>query len=398
MATANDTEFNERMVYLDHHATTPVDPQVLAVMMQFFETQFGNPGSVTHELGRRAKQSLDRAVHDIATTIGATDAEIIITSGSTESCNLAINGLAERQSHAGHIVSVKTEHAAVLDPLKKLEKRGHSVTYLDVVANGESRCGFVDLEQFENALRSDTFLVSIMLANNEIGVIQPIRQIAEICHSRGIVLHSDATQAIGRIPVNVDELGVDLMSFSAHKFYGPKGVGGLFVRRRGRRIRLAPQILGGGQQQGIRSGTLNVGAVAGMAAAIKQSVSSVQSEATRLSQLRSVLFSLLETVGRPIVINGPGLAESTRLPNNLNIEIVGIDGQMLMNNMPEIALSSGAACSAASPLPSHVLAAIGLNPDQIRCSLRFGLGKTNTEDDIRYAADRMVSSIRSIGG
>ena len=384
---------SKRPVYLDHHATTPVDPLVFEAMRPYFSSEYGNPGSITHQWGTNAKEAVDRSVHTIAQSIGATTTEMVITSGSTESCNLAIIGHAERLKSTGHIVSVKTEHRAVLDPIRKLEKRGFDVSWLDVYPNGTDNAGQIDIDHFEQTLRPKTSLVSVMLANNEIGVIQPIKSISEICRGKGIVLHVDATQAIGKIGVNVDELGVDLLSFSSHKFNGPKGIGALYVRSRGKRIRLEPQVVGGGQQRGLRSGTLNVPCIVGMAEAIVLSVNSMEKQTARVANIRNVLFEKLSNGNHEIRLNGPMLTDELRLPNNLNIEFVGIDGQTLMSQIPEIALSSGAACSAASPTPSHVLAALGLNPDQVRSSIRFGFGQANSMQDVQYVSERIAEAI-----
>lgn len=392
-----DQDLNsKRPIYLDHHATTPVDPLVFEAMRPYFSNEFGNPGSITHQWGTNAKEAVDRSIQAIAHSIGATDTEMVITSGSTESCNLAIIGFAERLKSTGHIVSSKTEHRAVLDPIKKLEKRGFEVSWLDVYQNGTDNAGQIDINHFEQSLRPGTLLVSVMLANNEIGVIQPIKSISEICRDKGIALHVDATQAIGKIRVNVDELGVDLLSFSSHKFNGPKGIGALYVRSHGKRVRLEPQMVGGGQQRGIRSGTLNVPCIVGMAEAIVLSVNAMEKETPRIASIRNVLFEKLSNGNHEIRLNGPLLADELRLPNNLNIEFVGIDGQTLMSQMPEIALSSGAACSAASPTPSHVLAALGLDPDQVRSSVRFGLGHSNSMQDAHYVSERIEEVINSL--
>ena len=391
-----DSGVGKKLVYLDHHATTPVDPSVIEAMLPFFGVEFGNPGSATHQWGMEAKDVVARSTQMISSAIGTTDSELIYTSGSTESCNLALVGFCDRLKSSGHIISVKTEHRAVLDCLKKLAKKGFEITCLDVVPNGNKDAGRIEEEQFKRAIRDNTVIASVMLANNEIGVIQPLRSISTICDEHGIVLHSDATQAIGKIPVDVNALGVDLLSFSAHKFYGPKGVGGLFVRRSNKRIRIEPQIVGGGQQQGLRSGTLNVTGIVGMAKAIDLSVKSMHNDSENTSKIRDTLYSLLCKDLPNVVLNGPELNADLRLPNNLNLEFSGTDGQSLMNLMPEIGVSSGAACSAASPEPSHVLAAIGLNPDQIRCSLRFGLGKPNSAAEMEYVSKRIADSVAKL--
>src|SRR5262245_24714463 len=291
-------------IYLDNHATTRVDPRVVEVMVPLFGEQFGNAGSISHVFGTEAREAVDAARQAIATGIGADAREIVFTSGATESNNLAIRGLADRPRRKGdHIVSVATEHKAVLDPLRRLARRGFDVTLLEVEEDGNADAGWLDPQEVADAIRDDTLLVSVMLANNEIGGIQPIAEIAEICHSRGVPLHCDATQAVGRIPVDVGRLGVDLMSFSAHKLYGPKGVGALFVRRGGGAVRLEPLIDGGGQEHGLRSGTLNVPGIVGFAKALELCVAEMPTEMSRLAALRERLWNGLQRDVPDVVLN-----------------------------------------------------------------------------------------------
>lgn len=371
-------------------------------MLPLFQEQFANAGSVTHEFGRSVAQIVDTAIADIASAIGATADELVITSGATESNNLALFGacLHPRQKRR-KIVSVVTEHKALLDPLDRLEKQGFECKRLAVAKQDTDSPGQVDLQQMADAIDEHTALVSVMLANNEIGVIQPIAEIAEFCRQHGALLHCDATQAVGRMPVEVDRLGVDLLSFSAHKFYGPKGVGGLFVRRRERRVRLQAQIVGGGQQNSFRSGTLNTAGTVGMQAALRSCLENMEADSARIAQLRDRLFEILVSQLDRITLNGPALdarsnVDTARLPGNLNCCFYPIEGQSLMLAMPELAVSSGSACTSAEASPSHVLLALGLTVEQARSSLRFGLGRYNTLEEVERAAALVVQAVRSL--
>jgi cysteine desulfurase len=393
------------MIYLDNQSTTRVDPRVVAAMMPTFDSHYGNAGSITHEMGISAAQLVEDAGGVIANALGCVPRELVFTSGATESNNLAIFGYCLRRFTAGHIISVETEHKAVLDPLKKLERAGFQVTYLPVCSVQRSSSaedsGLVDLQQFEDAIRDDTIFASVMLVNNEIGAIQPLREIARLCRQHDIVLHTDATQAVGHLPVNVNQLDVDLLSFSAHKFYGPKGIGGLYVRQQQRRIRLASQIEGGGQQHGLRSGTLNVSGIVGMSAALALSLDELSSgESDRLAQLRDRLYSRLGAEFGELPINGPDWrtpnGKKNRLPGNLNCQFLGFEGQSLMLGAPELAVSSGSACTAAHPEPSHVLRALGLRIEQARSSIRFGIGRFNNQQDIDQAAEMLARSAQSL--
>ena len=387
-------------IYMDNHATTRVDPRVLEAMLPYFTETFGNAGSTSHSFGHDAKVAVDAARETIATAIGASAREIVFTSGATESNNLAIRGLADRPRRKGnHIVSVATEHKAVLDPLKRLARRGFDVTLLAVEPAGNPRAGWLDPQRVANALRDNTLLVSVMLANNEIGVIQPIREIAAICRGREVPLHCDATQAVGKMPVDVENLGVDLMSFSAHKIYGPKGVGALYVRRQGGGVRLEALIDGGGQEGGLRSGTLNVPGIVGLARALELCVAEMAGESARLSALRQRLWEGLKREVPDTVLNGPDWSAARtliRLPGNLNCAFPLVDGEALMMNMKDVALSSGSACTSANPEPSHVLRALGLSDDLVRASLRFGLGRFNTQEEVDFTIEAVARTVRRL--
>ncbi len=380
-------------IYLDNHSTTRLDSRVLEAMLPWLTEHYGNAGSATHEMGREARAAVDRARDTLAAAIGATAREIVFTSGATESNNLAILGFAARAPvDRRHVVTVVTEHHAVLDPLEHLERTGFAVTRLAV----EPGTGRIDPDAVAAALRPDTCLVSMMLANNEVGVVHDIPAIAAQVHARGAALHVDCAQALGRMPVAVDALGADLASFSAHKFHGPKGAGFLYVRRRERVVRIDPLVYGGGQERGMRSGTLDVPGIVGMAEAARLAVEELATEPGRLRGLRDSLWALLQRNIPGIAFNGPPLADpAVRLPNNLNVRIPGIDGQSLLATLSAdgLALSSGSACSSENPRPSHVLLALGLTEDEARASLRFGLSRFTTEAEIDQAARRIAAGV-----
>lgn len=390
-------------VFLDNHSTTRVDPRVWEAMLPFFTDVYGNAGSTSHVFGWNARDAVDGARQTIAASIGADEREIVFTSGATESNNLAIRGVAERTRRKGsHLVTVATEHRAVLDPIARLGRRGFDVTVLPVRPNSDPLAGQVDVEHLAASLRDDTILVSVMLANNEIGVIQPLTEIAAICKERGVLLHCDATQAVGKIPVNVRTLDIDLMSFSGHKIHGPKGIGGLYLRRRAPHIRLEPQIDGGGQEGGVRSGTLNVPGIVGLSTALALCVSEMAEEAARLGRLREQLYRGLTATIADVTLNGPHWSDAAlRLPGNLNCCFANVDGEALMISMRDVAVSSGSACTSTNPEPSHVLRALGIGDDLTRASLRFGIGRFNTGDEIDFAVERIaesVSRLRSLRG
>ena len=391
-------------IYLDNHATTRVDPRVLAAMLPCFTEQFGNAGSTTHSFGWEAKGVVDSARLSIAAALNAGPRDIIFTSGATESNNLAIRGICERTRRRGnHIVSVTTEHKAVLDPLKRLGKRGFDVQLLNVVPAGTSNAGWLDPQDVAAALRDDTCLVSVMLANNEIGVVQNIADIAAICRSKNVPLHCDATQAVGKIPVDIEQLGVDLLSFSAHKIYGPKGVGGLYVRRSNAAVRLEPLQDGGGQEFGLRSGTLNVPGIVGLAAALELCQEEMSAETLRLRKLRRQLWQTLRQLVPDVILNGPDFPtdlqhpdHERRLAGNLNCSFPQVDGEALIMGIRDVAVSSGSACTSANPEPSHVLRALGLNEDHTRSSLRFGIGRFNSAEEIEFAAERIAAVVHRL--
>ncbi len=364
------------MIYLDHHATTPVDPRVLKAMLPFFSEKFGNPSSRTHRPGWDASDAVERARKQVAALIGASAREIVFTSGATEANNLAIAGIAAAApADRRHVVTVATEHKAVLDPCRALEAQGWQVTVLPVAATG-----LVDLAAVEQAVTPDTALVSVMLANNEIGVVQPLAGIARLAHAHGAVVHTDAVQALGKLPLDVAALDVDLASFSAHKVYGPKGVGALYVKR-GIDKRLRAQVRGGGQERGLRGGTLNVPGIVGFGAACEVAGKDLPVETARLNELRDRLWQQLRADLDGVTLNG---APTPRLPGNLNVSFEGIDGESLLLAITDVAVSSGAACTSAEP--SHVLTALGLETRRALASLRFGLGRDTTAEDIAQAA------------
>ena len=396
------------LIYLDNHATTRCDPRVVEAMLPLLSENYGNPHSVTHQAGRLAAELVDTHLKSFASCLGANAEDFVITSGATESNNLALFGcLLHPRNKRRHIVTVGTEHPAVLDPIRHFEAHGFSVTRLSVVQQGAMDAGRVNLEQLTSALTEDTALVSIMMANGEIGVLQPMAQIAEICHQKGALLHTDAAQAVGHLPINVNALGVDLLSVSAHKFYGPKGVGALYVRSSPRRVRLMPQIMGGGQQRNLRSGTLNPAAIVGMNVALQICEQQRSSDNARIQSLRERLWRGLSNrivglqLNGPVldgpvldgpVLDGPVLDSELRLGGNLNLCFPKVEGESLMIAVPSVAVSSGSACSSAEPKPSSVLMAIGLDESSARRSLRFGLGRFNTEHEIDLTIERIAEA------
>ena len=379
----------KRPIYLDAHATTPMDKRVLDAMLPYFTESFGNPSTNTHVYGWEASAAVKNAREAIAEMIDATPEEIVFTSGATEANNLAIKGVAEAYFSQGkHIVTVATEHRAVLDPCAYLETLGFEVTYLPVQANG-----ILDLSKLESALREDTVLVSVMAANNEIGVLQPLATIGELCHSRGVLFHTDAAQAIAKIPIDVAAMQIDLMSLTAHKIYGPKGIGALYVRRRNPRVKLASQIQGGGQERGRRSGTLYTPQIVGFARALEIGVEMMESESERLMKLKQQLWSIFEPL-EGIHLNGDF---DRSLPNNLNLSIEGVNGSALLLALQSVvAVSSGSACSSESTAPSHVLTALGRDEKLAHASLRFGIGRFNTLEEIKIVGKTAIAAIKSL--
>jgi len=382
-------------IYMDNHATTRVDPRVLEAMLPYFSQSFGNAGSSSHRFGWAAKQAVDSARRTIAEAIGARAKEIVFTSGATESDNLAIRGVAEKCRRKGkHLVSVCTEHPAVLDPLEGLQRGGHEVTLLPVIQSPDHQAGRIIPQQVAEAVRDDTVLVSVMLANNEIGVIQPLEEIGRICKVRGVLLHTDAAQAVGKIPVDVERLQVDLMSLSAHKIYGPKGVGALYVRHQAPHVRLEPIITGGGQEGGLRSGTLNVPGIVGFARAVELCREEMSSEQQRLRALRDRLYEGLTAALSGVTLNGPALTPpGLRLAGNLNVSFARVDGETLLASVKDLALSSGSACTSASPEPSHVLRRLGIAQELVRSGIRFGLGRFNTSEEVEFAIGSIAEAV-----
>jgi cysteine desulfurase len=377
-------------LYMDNHATTPLDPRVLEAMMPYLTGKFGNAASRNHQFGWEAEKAVDIAREQVAKLIGATSKEIIFTSGATESDNLAIKGIAEMYRERGnHIITQVTEHKAVLDTCKKLEKQGYLVTYLPVQADG-----LIDLDDLKRAIVTDgpnkTVLVTIMYANNEIGVVQPIREIGKICHEKGVLFHTDAVQAVGKIPVDVQADNIDVLSISAHKLYGPKGVGALYVRRRNPRVQITEQINGGGHERGMRSGTLNVPGIVGLGAACEICQNEMATEAVREQTLRDYLRAKLESSLDYTQVNGN---MEHHLPGNLNMSFVYVEGESLLMGINDIAVSSGSACTSATLEPSYVLKALGLGDEIAHSSIRFGLGRFNTKAEVDYVADKIIDVV-----
>jgi len=376
-------------IYMDNHSTTPVDPTVLEAMLPYFTEKFGNAASRNHVFGWEAEEAVDAARQQIAALINADSKEIIFTSGATESDNLALRGVAEMYREKGdHIITTMTEHRAILDTAKRLEKMGFSVTYVPVQADG-----LVDPEVINQAITPKTILISVILANNEIGTINPVAEIGKIAKARGILFHSDATQAVGKIPVDVQAMGIDLMSLSAHKMYGPKGVGALYVRRKNPRVRLVPMIDGGGHERGMRSGTLPVPLIVGFGKAAEICRQMMPEEATRLTALRDRLSDGIMTQLDQVYLNGHPIQ---RLPNNVNISFAYVEGESLLMGLKDIALSSGSACTSASLEPSYVLKALGVGSDLAHSSIRYGLGRFNTEEEVDYVTRHTVEIVNKL--
>jgi len=376
-------------IYLDNHATTQMDKRVLSAMLPYFTEYFGNAASRNHEFGWVAEQAVDKARKQIADLIGASPKEIIFTSGATESNNLAIKGVAEMYAEKGnHIITAATEHKAVLDTCKKLEKHGYRITYLPLKGDG-----LIDLEMLKDSFTDKTILVTIMYANNEIGVIQPIAEIGKMCRERGVLFHTDGVQAIGKVPVNVNTDNIDIMSITAHKLYGPKGVGALYVRRKSPRVQLTAQMDGGGHERGMRSGTLNVPGIVGLGEACAIAQREMPEEMVRLRGLRDRLKSKLEAGLDEVFING---SMEHRLPHNLNMSFLYVEGESLLMGINDVAVSSGSACTSATLEPSYVLKALGLGDDLAHSSIRFGIGRFNTEEEIDYVADKMIDVVSKL--
>lgn len=393
--STKSTETTTKAIYLDHAATTPCDPRVVEAMLPYFTTKFGNPGSRNHRYGWEAEEGVDIAREQVAAVIGADPKEIIFTSGSTEANNLAIKGAAylyekapAGQAKRGHIISCTIEHKAVLDPCKRLEKEGFDVTFLE-----PGRDGIVTAEMVRGALREDTILVTLMWANNEIGTINEIPEIGKLCHEKGIIFHTDATQWVGKMPTDVEKDQVDLLSLSGHKIYGPKGVGALYVRRKRPRVRLQSLVDGGGQERGFRSGTLNVPGIVGLGKACEIAGQEMDKEGARLAVLRKKLEKEITSRVDTCTVNGHA---EKRLPHIANISFGFVEGESLMMAVKDIAVSSGSACTSASLEPSYVLKGIGVGDDLAHSSLRMSLGRWTTEAEIDYAIEKIVTSVQKL--
>jgi len=376
-------------IYLDYQATTPVDPRVLEAMLPHFTDHFGNAASRNHAFGWEAEEAVEQSRTRVAKLIGASPKEIILTSGSTEAINLAIKGVAEMYGSKGkHIITSEAEHKAVLDTCKHLEKLGYEVTYLEPDRSARTR-----VEDVAQAMREDTILVAIMWANNEVGTINPIREIGALCHEKGVLFFTDATQAVGKIPVDVEADNVDLLCLSAHKIYGPKGVGCLYVRRRKPRVRLVAQIDGGGHERGMRSGTLNVPGIVGLGKACEICGEEMEAEAKRAAGLRDHLQERLTNELDRVTVNGD---VEHRLPGNLNVSFAFVEGESLLMGIDDIAVSSGSACTSASLEPSHVLRAMNVGDDLAHSSIRFGIGRFTTREEVDYAADKVIAAVKRL--
>ena len=376
-------------IYMDYHATTPMDPRVFEAMKPYFMETFGNAASRNHSFGWEAEEAVEKSRKQIADLIGANTKEIVFTSGATESNNLALKGIAEMYAEKGnHIITAATEHKAILDTCKRLEKHGIRVTYLPVQTNG-----LVDLEMLKEAITDKTILISIMYANNEIGVIQPMAEIGKIAKAKGVLVHSDATQAVGKVPVNVIKDNIDLMSMSGHKIYGPKGVGALYVRRKSPRVQITAQMDGGGHERGMRSGTLNMPGIVGLGEACAICNADMPAESKRMAYLRDKLRGKLESELDEVYING---TMEHRLPNNLNISFAYVEGESLLMGINDIAVSSGSACTSATLEPSYVLKALGAGDDLAHSSIRFGLGRFNTEEEVDYVAAKVIDVVKKL--
>ncbi len=376
-------------IYLDYQATTPCDPRVVEAMLPYFTEHYGNAASRNHKYGWAAEEAVERSREQIAALLGANPKEIVFTSGSTESINLALKGAAEMYSDKGkHIVTCQAEHKAVLDVCKHLEEQGFEVTYLQ-----PDKSGRVSVEQVAAALRPDTILVALMWANNEVGTLNPIREIGALCHEKGVLMFTDATQAAGKVPVDVEADHVDMLCLSGHKIYGPKGVGVLYVRRKGPRVRLVAQMDGGGHERGMRSGTLNVPGIVGLGKACELARVELESEAKRCAELRDHLeqriFSALDFVH----LNGN---REHRLPNNLNVSFAFVEGESLLMGISDVAVSSGSACTSASLEPSHVLRAMDVGEDLAHSSIRFGVGRFTTREEVDFAADQVIAAVKRL--
>ena len=376
-------------IYLDYNATTPTDPRVVEAMLPFFTEIYGNAASRNHSFGWTAEEGVSKARNIIGEAIGATGKEIVFTSGATESDNMAVLGVAEFYHEKGkHIITSPIEHKAVVDPCQALEQKGYEITFLDMDEHGR-----IDLKQLEASIREDTVLVSLMAGNNEIGTLNPLTEIGQMTRERGVLFHCDATQGVGKIPIDVETMNIDLLSMTAHKIYGPKGIGALYVRRKKPRVRITPIMFGGGHERGFRSGTLNVPGIVGFGKAIELAMEEISSEAERQIGLRQHLYKRLTDELDYVFLNGH---PTERLPNNLNLSFGYVEGESLMMGISEIAVSSGSACTSASLEPSYVLRSMGVGDDLAHSSVRFGFGRYTTMEEVNYAADKVIGAVKRL--
>ena len=379
-----------QQIYLDNQATTPLDPFVFSTMEPWFTEKFGNASSRNHTYGWEAEEAVEIARESVAAIIGSLPKEIIFTSGATEANNIALQGAARNYQNQGrHIITLKTEHKAVMDVCQHLSKDGFDITYLPV-----DKDGILNVNKFEDVIRDDTILASVMHVNNEIGVIQPIKELGAICKNKNVIFHVDAAQSLGKIPINVDDMGIDLLSISAHKFYGPKGIGGLYIRRKDPRVRVHPIMFGGGHERGIRSGTLPVPNIVGMGRACDLAADVMNEENLKITTLRDALLQGIRDKNPNALVNG---SMEYRLAGNLNMSFPGVNNEAIIAAIPEIAISSGSACTTSTMEPSHVLLALGMSKEEVYSSLRFGIGRFNTEQDIQIAVKSINGCMKKLG-
>jgi len=379
-----------KQIYLDNQATTPLDPEVFSAMSPWFTEKFGNASSRNHTYGWEAEEAVEIARESVAAIIGSLPKEIIFTSGATEANNIALQGVAKNYQNQGrHIITLKTEHKAVIDVCQHLSEDGFDITYLPV-----DKDGMLNVNKFEDAIRDDTIFASVMHVNNEIGVIQPIKELGAICKNKNVLFHVDAAQSVGKIPLNIDDMGIDLLSISAHKFYGPKGVGALYIRRKDPRVQLQPVMFGGGHERGVRSGTLPVPNIVGMGRACDLAADVMNEENLKITTLRDALLQGIRDKNPNALVNG---SMEKRVAGNLNMSFPGVNNEAIIAAIPEIAISSGSACTTSTMEPSHVLLALGMSKEEAYSSLRFGIGRFNTEQDIHIAVKSINGCMKKLG-
>ena len=379
-----------KQIYLDNQATTPLDPEVFSAMSPWFTEKFGNASSRNHTYGWEAEEAVEIARESVAAIIGSLPKEIIFTSGATEANNIALQGAAKNYQNQGrHIITLKTEHKAVIDVCQHLSEDGFDITYLPV-----DKDGMLNVNKFEDAIRDDTIFASVMHVNNEIGVIQPIKELGAICKNKNVIFHVDAAQSVGKIPLNIDDMGIDLLSISAHKFYGPKGVGALYIRRKDPRVQLQPVMFGGGHERGVRSGTLPVPNIVGMGRACDLAADVMNEENLKITTLRDALLQGIRDKNPNALVNG---SMEYRVAGNLNMSFPGVNNEAIIAAIPEIAISSGSACTTSTMEPSHVLLALGMSKEEAYSSLRFGIGRFNTEEDIHIAVKSINGCMKKLG-